>query len=308
MWGIGCGILRREVLPMFTQFSRIRACIAVPGRGCWQCMKIFSLLLALVGVCSLSSCVELASLITVNKDGTGTIEETVLLSAQLKAMVASMPPGAGDSGGNPAASLGSLVPDKKKAEENAQKYGEGVTVKSVEDVTLPDGRGGAKVTYDFTDISKLKYQPGSAEAEKQGAEQDPVTFGFAGGELTINIPQGKKGEALEKPDAEQLKKMQEIDPAQMAMMKPMFTGMRMSFVIKAGSGIASTDASHQDGDTVTILDMQVEKLLENPENFKKLASIMESQSEPDPKKLAEQFKDVDGVKVEGKEKVSIKLK
>jgi hypothetical protein len=244
----------------------------------------------------------------VNKDGTGTIEETVLLSAQLKAMVASMPHGAGDSGGNPAASLGSLVPDKKKAEENAQKYGEGVTVKSVEDVTLPDGRGGAKVTYDFTDISKLKYQPGSAEAEKQGAEQDPVTFGFAGGELTINIPQGKKGEALEKPDAEQLKKMQEIDPAQMAMMKPMFTGMRMSFVIKAGSGIASTDASHQDGDTVTILDMQVEKLLENPENFKKLASIMESQSEPDPKKLAEQFKDVDGVKVEGKEKVSIKLK
>ncbi|TLD68646.1 hypothetical protein FEM03_21640 [Phragmitibacter flavus] len=274
-------------------------------------MKIFSFLVALASVFSLSSCVELGSLITVNKDGSGTIEETVLLSAQLKAMVASMPPGAGDgagAAGNPAAALSGLVPDKKKADENALKYGEGVTVKSVDEVTLPDGRGGAKVTYDFADITKVKYHPGKEEAEKEGVEQEPVTFGFSGGELTINIPQGKTGETIEKLDEEQLKKAQEIDPAQMAMMKPMFAGMRMSFAVKAASGIASTDAAHLDGDTVTIMDMQVDKLFDNPESFKKFAAMMEEQSEPDPKKLAEQFRGVEGIKVEEKEIISIKLK
>jgi len=271
-------------------------------------MKIRSLLTTLVCALALTSCVELSSLITVNKDGSGTIEETVLMGAQLQAMVASIPPAqeGADVGDNPAAALGSLVPNKAKAEENAKKYGEGVTVKSVEEVTLPDGRGGAKVTYSFTDINKVKYQPGHAQAENQGVKQEPVTFALSGDELKVKVPQGN-ADNVEKPNAEDIKKMQEIDPAQMAMMKPMFAGMRFAFTVKAASGIASSDATHQDGDTVTLMDVQVEKLLDNADTLKKLATIMED-GEPDPKKLAEEFKGIEGIKAEEKEEVTIKLK
>lgn len=274
-------------------------------------MKLFPLLLSLAGVLCLTGCFELNSLVTVNKDGSGTIEETVLLSAQLKAMMGAFPQGgdAAVAGGNPAAALGDLIPDKAKAEEQAKTYGEGVTVKSMEEVTLPDGRGGSKVVYAFTDVTKLTYQPGKAKAEAAGARQEPVTFALSGNELTLQVPQGNQGSPDgPKPSAEDLKKVEELDPAQMAMMKPMFAGMRFAFAVKAAGGIASTDATHVDGDTVTLVEMQMDKLLENAEALKKFARMMNEQGEPDPQKLAEEFKGIEGLKVESKEKVTIKLK
>lgn len=275
-------------------------------------MKILSRILALMAVVSLSSCIELNSLIVVNKDGSGTIEETVLLGAQLKAMMSAMPPtppGAPADPNNPMAALSQIVPDQKQAEKNAKSYGEGVTVKSVEEVNLPDGRGGVKVTYAYTDINKLSYQPGNDKASEvdPNAKQEAIRFSLQGDELVLNIPQGN-ADSLKKPSKEELKEMQDIDPAQMAMMKPMFAGMRIAFAVKAAGGIASSDASHQNGDTVTVLDMQVDKLFDNPEAFKKFAKLMESQNQPDPKQLAEEFKSIDGIKIEDKEKVTIKLR
>ena len=88
---------------------------------------------------------------------------------------------------------------------------------------MPDGREGVKVTYAVADISKLKYQPFDAK-KAAGEEGTPITFAVSGGTVTVSLPQDKpKGDKLEKPKipAEQMQ-------AQMAMMKPMFAGMRMA--------------------------------------------------------------------------------
>jgi hypothetical protein len=248
----------------------------------------------------LSACFEMSAVVTVNKDGTATIEETALLGAQLKAMMASMP---ADGGGQGGPNIKDLVPDKAKAEERAKKLGEGVTVKSHEAVKAPDGREGVKVTYAVADVSKLKFHP--FESKKQGGEEGtPITFTNNGGTVTVNLPQDKPkgGEKVEKPKipAEQMQ-------AQMAMMKPMFAGMRMSIVVKGGSGIASSDATNLSGDTVTIMDIQFDKIMEKPEVFTK---FMETSDDKDmtPAKAAEMFKGVEGIKVEGKEKITLKLK
>lgn len=251
----------------------------------------------------LSACLEMKSVVTVNKDGTATIEETALLGAQLKAMMGSLgaQPSA-DGQPNPAAGLKDMVPDKAKAEERAKEMGEGVTVKSHEEVTTPDGKTGVKVTYTVADIRKVKYAAFNAKDKESGKEQ-PMTFTLEGDTLTlVSPPDPQKGETkVEKPEIpkEQLQ-------AQMAMMGPMFAGMRMTMEVKGGAGIASTDATHFAGDTVTMLDMQIDKLMAKPEVFMQFMEAAEKDMTQ--AQAAEMFKGVDGIKVEGKKTVTIKLK
>ena len=66
-----------------------------------------------------SSCLEHSATIRLNKDGSGTITEETVFSAEASAMMAQMPPG-GDS---PAGKFA----DAKKAAATATAMGEGVT-------------------------------------------------------------------------------------------------------------------------------------------------------------------------------------
>jgi hypothetical protein len=258
---------------------------------------------AVAATLGLSACFEMNSVVTVNKDGTGTIEETALMGAQLKGMMASLGAQPGAEGQpNPAAGLKDMVPDKEKAEARAKELGEGVTLKSHEEITSPDGKSGVKVTYAVADIRKVKYTPFNAKG-KEGKEVKPTTFTLAGDTLTVVSP---PDDDKPKADAQKPKVPKEQLQAQIAMLGPMMAGMRMSVVVKGGSGIASSDATHLEGDTVTMMDVQVDKLLSKPEVFGQFMESAEknlSQAE-----AAEMFKGVDGIKVEGKKTVNIKLK
>ena len=100
---------------------------------------------ALVLALFASSCIEQDNVIRVNKDGSGTITQTMLLSAEVLAMAA-------QGGGDPTADMA----DKEKAASLAAKMGEGVTVESVEPYEK-DGRKGAKMVFAFKDINTVKF-------------------------------------------------------------------------------------------------------------------------------------------------------
>jgi hypothetical protein len=242
------------------------------------------------------------STITVNKDGSATVEETILLGAQLAAMMAQQ----GGEEAGPGAQLKGLVLDKEGAEKRAKKLGEGVTVKSIEEMKTPDGKTGNKVTFAVADIRKLKYQPNTPDG-KEDAEDKSVsdmTFALDGGTLTIINPDAdKKKEGPEKPKKtpEEIEQMK----GQVAMMKPMFAGMRMTVEVKAAGGIASSDASHQTEDTVTYLDVQFDKLMENPDAFTTMMEGSENMSIAD---AAKKFEKVEGMKIEGKKVVKMEMK
>ncbi len=246
----------------------------------------------------LSSCFELGAVLVINKDGSGVVEETMLMSAQMKAMMASAPKGADGEGG---ASM-SLLTTKEKSAEKAKKMGEGVTVKSYEEIKSPDGREGVKIVYAFKDVNTLKYEPGDMKEEKKDQ-----AFAFSDGTLTITQKHEKKeakpeakDDAAPKPTAEQMEQ-------QMAMMKPMMAGMKMSFKVKAADGIASTDATNVDGNTVTLMDINFDKVLATPDGMKKFAATADNK-DMSPADAAEALKGVDGVKIEAKEIVTVKLK
>ena len=263
-------------------------------------MKLSRFILAVAAVFGLASCLEIKSTVIVNKDGSATVEETALLGAQLAAMMAQ-----GGGAGGPGDQLKGIVMDKEKAEARAKELGEGVTVKSVEDVTA-DGKTGTKVVFAVADITKLKYEPNTPDEKKDDKKTDAMLFTLEGSKLTITNPEAdkKQGDGTPKPKKSEAEIAQM--KAQIGMMKPMFAGMRITVEVKSASGITSTTAAHQNGDAITYLDVQFDKLLDNIEAF---SEVMESgEGGMSMADAAAKFKGVEGLKIEGQKTVTVELK
>ncbi|OYV06308.1 MAG: hypothetical protein CFE26_07005 [Verrucomicrobiales bacterium VVV1] len=267
--------------------------------------------LAAAAALSLSSCFQSETVIHLNKDGSGTIVETNTVGAQMIAMMAQMGGlgGEEEKGKDPLAEMFSEEEAKKKV----ANYGEGVTFVKVEKVEA-DGKKGGRATYKFADINKLKINPDAGasglkdtmpaaeevkEAEKKAK---PVTFAYAGGKLTVNLPQpdAKKAAGGEAPKAE----AGEQDPQQMEMMKKMMGDMRFSVKLVADGGISETNATYSEGGTITLMDMDFGKIVNNEAAFKKLQTL----DQEDPEAFRTAFKDVEGLKMETKKEVSVTLK
>lgn len=259
------------------------------------------------------SCLEHTSTIRLNKDGSGTITEETLFSAEASAMMADMPAG----GENPAGKFA----DEKKAAEAAAKMGEGVTVEKAEKIDK-GGRIGGRVVYKFKDINQLKYSFGGGmsdagkdmgppeAADKAKEENKPITFTYKDGVLTMANPDVKKaagdakkpeaGKEGDAPDDEG----GETDAQSLAMMQQMFKDMRMTCKVEIADGIAETNASFAEGNVVTLIDMPFGKIISDPANMKKLEAMKDSS----PADAAAAFKDIPGLKIETKEEVTVKVK
>lgn len=268
--------------------------------------KLLNATLGLAAAFVLSSCVEYATEITVNKDGSGTIVEETVFGAQIVEMLEMAAAQGGGAGQNPLADL----KDEEKAKKKAASYGEGVTLAKVEEVKKNGGKG-VRVTYKFTDINKISFNPsgGLAEMSEMGgpgaaavekAKDESAKFKFADGKLTIILPEGEGAEDLaEGGDAD-------FDPndPQTAMMIEMMKGMKMSAKITASPGIAETNATHRDGDSITLFAMEFDKILKNPEGLKALQKI----DMKDRAKAADALAKVEGATAETKKEVTLTIK
>lgn len=259
----------------------------------------------LISACSalvallLPSCFEHTSTIRLEKDGGGTITEETILGAQASAMLAGLPSGDGE---DPL----SQMADPDKAAKAAAEMGEGVTVEKVEKIDK-DGRKGGRVVYRFRDINTLKYTFGKSMSDTgdamPGAEEkkadEPLKFTYKDGKLTLKRPDVKKAEQPELPEG-----AQEIDAQELAMAQGMFKDMKMALKLEIAPGIGETNATHVAGDTITIMEMQFDKLIADPEKFKKF-----SQLKPEtPAEMEKALEGVEGVKFETKEELTVTVK
>lgn len=252
----------------------------------------------------LPGCLQSETTITLQKDGSGTVVEQTTLGAQMLGMLEQFAAMGGENAKDPVAEMFS----EEKAKAKAAKMGEGVTFVKSEPVKAGESKG-AKVTYKFADINKLKVSPGdgmsdmSPMAGAPGAppkqEQKPVSFNYAGGKLTVTMPDPEKP-AADTPKPEGAPDL-ENNPQAEAMMKQMLGDMKMSFKLVVEPGIAETDATHHEGKTITLMEMEMGKLLEKPDTLKKLSSVDQS----DPAAAMEVFKGIEGVKVETKKEITV---
>lgn len=249
----------------------------------------------LVAVVFATGCIRSATLITVKSDGSGTIEQTVLMNASgLKTML-------GGFGAQP----GQAVPGPTDADlkKNASKFGEGVTFVSTEPVKGTDGFEGSKSKFAFTDITKLRVDQDPQLSAGAGGglsvpskSDSPVTFALdkgAGGLSTLTVTFHDKPRTTTSttppggPDME--------NPQMLEMMKAMFKGFKVGIDLEVVGKIVKTNADYVQGSRVTLLEMELDGLLENEAKLKEVqkalgpnASIAE---------LKPYLKDIKGLKV-----------
>jgi hypothetical protein len=259
------------------------------------------LLVAALSVLGLTGCLQDEKIVKVKPDGSGTLEETVTMSKETIAMMEGM----GNMGGPDAKKDAKkpYEPDEAKLKAVAEKMGTGVTFVSAKLVDTEKGKGFTAI-YAFKDINTLKLGQspdlGEAGAMKVESKEDPITFKFTKGspaELKVSMPspKGKDPKAPAQPEGQEEMAMQ--------MMKQVFKDMKMTIAVEVAGTIKETNAEYKNGSRVTLLEVDFNKLLADPEKFKKLAKE-NPQSLQESKAL---LKGVEGIKMEATPEVSIKF-
>ena len=269
-------------------------------------MKFLPRLLALAALLPalfLAGCLQVDAVVKVKPDGSGTIEQKVMMTPEVVAQMKSM---AQAFGGDKPGAKGAEIYDEAKLKAQAAEMGEGVTFTSGKKATAADGSEGYTAVFAFTDIAKLKLKtsPGAFGPAGSGmsmkSKDAPVTFQFTKGrpaELTIhNERTAKKKDAAPSPE----------DAAQEAllpMMQQMLKDMRMNVAVEVVGKISETNAQWKEGSRVTLMDMEMNKILADPVKFKAMTKIKDPNSAEEKALIAS----VPGIKVETAETVKIKF-
>lgn len=264
-------------------------------------------LLAALAFALLTSCFQNETTITLNKDGSGTLTEETLFGEQALQMLSQMAQFGGGQQADPLADLAS----ETKAKERAARLGEGVTLEKVGMIEKNGWKGGRAV-YRFADINTLKFSadgamkssmpemPGAPAAARK--EAPPIAFRYANGTLVITQPEPEKPEA---PAHELPASAPDMDnPEAMEAVKQMTAGAKVSLRLVVEPGIAASDASHVLDRTITLTEMDIGKLMENPETVKKVSKA----GRGSPADALEAMKGIEGVKIETKREVTVKVK
>ena len=271
-------------------------------------------LLGIFLVCLLAmGCIQSSTVIKVEPDGSGTVEETMMMNKevlqQMKAMMAF-----GQQEGQDASELDFFKEDELKAK--ASEMGEGVTYVSSEKLST-DTKEGVKAVYSFKDITKLRFNPSPEDSMPSGPEgmgmpkNEPdkdegfYTFQFSKGNpsnLVIVAPK-KESSPDETPNEMPEDMDEDISDMKLEMMKGMFKDMKVTFAVEVDGKIMDTNATYRDGSKVTLMEMDFSQLVSNIDKFKEFAKKQpESISD-----VQEIMKDIEGIKVEMNEKVEIKF-
>jgi len=220
-----------------------------------------------------AGCFRSTTLVTIKPDGSGTIEQEMGMKPETVAMLKSM---AGASGGKDTKDLSADLFSEKQARENADKLG--VTFVSGEPLKTAEMEG-YRAHYTFDDISKLQMKMGQqaaqmaeASGDKADTAKSPIVFELAKGgsssTLTIRLPEQTPAGSLS-----QLPVDSSQDAAQnaqaLAMVKTMMAGLFVDFTL-AFDGKVLKSSQPLNGNRLTLLQMDFDKMLQDPTALQKL--------------------------------------
>ena len=277
--------------------------------------KRFSLfILMIISALLMSSCFEVAVEIKLNRDGSGILKQKILFSEM---MIAQMTGFAQSFSESEETSGEQSLYDEEKLKAEASSFGEGVEFLSGSEIT-ENGKTGYEALYRFNDIRKIKISSNpesnidmpASEGEK---DNDFYEFDFIEkndiSRLTVimNEAEEKTGDEAENVTGELSSRSEnnaesaDIDEASMEMMKQFFSGMKFSYKVNINGKITDTDALHKDGSSVTLIEIDFDRIMENPEAFAELENLQEgSQIE-----TVKAMKDLEGIKAEMKDRIYV---
>jgi hypothetical protein len=244
-----------------------------------------------------SGCLNSASVIRVKPDGSGTIEQTMLVNlAAVKGLMGGM----GAAAGKEASKETGPMLNEAEFKRTAERMG-------VRPVSLtPAKQGnfeGQKAIYAFDDISKIRVDqdPQVAGATNKfsssAAASNPIRFGFTrnGGTSTLTITVDEKVASEASAKVQQAPSLDKIDPTMMQMIKTMFDGFHVLIDLELDGKIVKTNADYVAGSRITLLEVDMNSVLADQGKL----SVLQSKIKPGVSlsELRPYLKDIQGVKV-----------
>jgi hypothetical protein len=230
----------------------------------------FALVVSLTTV--LTGCLQSATLVKVKPDGSGTIEQTMLVNLQtFKGLMGAM--------GGQAKDTGPGVLNEADFKRAAERMG--VTPVSLTPVKEGPFEG-AKAVFSFADITKVRVDQdpnlsGSTRGNVAAAptNSSPIRFGLArqgsASTLTITFDE-KQADAAASKMPPGGGAAGEMDPAMMQMIKTMFQGFKIGIDLEVDGKILKTNADYVNGSRITLLEVDVAGLFEDEAKLKGLQS------------------------------------
>lgn len=259
---------------------------------------------ALLAILVLGGCLQSEKTVTIRPDGSGVVEERFLMRSEFVQMIAGMSQEAtGESF--------SLL-DREQLREAASEMGSGVTFESVEPLETDWGQGYV-ARYTFEDIGELRINQNPGDnVPDQGSSQGPdmetteyLQFSFQAGNparLQIDMPEPTEvsdGEEEGESDSEG-----EIDPSQLSQIMQFYQDMRIALRFRFESAIVSTNASYRDGNTVTLMNIDFNEILQDQETARRIFS----QESPSLAGAQDILSEYPGVQVEPQSSISVQFR
>ncbi|MBE9553785.1 MAG: hypothetical protein IMF05_10020 [Proteobacteria bacterium] len=272
------------------------------------CCKALGFLFLGIATFVVAGCMEIETVVRVNADGSGTITERLVMSNEIVEMMKEMAPE-----GQPVELF-----NEQELLDAAPGYGEGVTYVSAKNVEAEFGKG-YEASYAFTDINKIRVgqdpgekMPGAGEMEGEAEEGDFTTFTMQPGypaQLVIHWPvdqnepetvESTEEVSVEENTAEQTSEEQE---AAMEMMKMAFKDMRMSMHVEVAGQIVDSNATHLNGNRVTLIEIAFAEFLDSEEAM----TAMASNNDQTVADMKEMMRLIPGLKMEIEPEVSVQF-
>ncbi|MFA6234627.1 MAG: hypothetical protein WC824_10655 [Bacteroidota bacterium] len=287
-------------------------------------------ILFLAAAFSFGGCIETQMLVTIMKDGSGTIRQTVKMkkkvTAPLREMSIQMQQSMAE---NDSAGAQEQKPFELFSETeirgNAEKLG--TNVRYVSHALIDDEESDGYVgMYAFDDLNSVKVNqnPTASMPESAGgegtidADDELILFSFTRGnpsKLVIRPPKMKESESvtvIKTEGAEIHYEGQGTDSLAAdgqqgegalgeEQMKEFFRDMHIVVQIAVDGEISETNASYVDGSTITLMDVNFNTFLDDPALEKQLKEI----EAKGPAAAKEMFKNIPGLRVETEEEITV---
>ena len=259
-------------------------------------------------VLALTGCFTHDTVVRVASDGSGTVEQTVILHGPMLQMMQSFSPSGEEM----------ELYTREELEQTAREMGDGVRLASVDSVTTSTGGRGYTAGYAFDDINTLNINqspadevspPSGDDTSMPDANLKDIRFDFTPGapaQLTIHMPPMEPDTSAQEAASDSLMAM-EADSAQqamqMAMMKEMMKGGGVSLTVVVDGTIQETNASYRDDNRITLLSFDFDALIEDEDRLRSL-----SRERPDDLAEAQALlQDVEGLSAELNETVTVRF-
>ena len=257
-------------------------------------------------------CISVDSVIKVKADGTGTIEQTTLINSSAMGMMSMM--GGKDAAGAKAPALDpAQLFSKDKLAAEAAKLGQGVSFVSSTPVTQGEMKG-VKAVYAFTDFNALRVSTALPDMENDTTkvtgkgEKLPMVLTRRPGSSLITLDMlGEMAKAdAKRTEVSKPEGMPDGMPKEMmAMLAPMLKDMRVAVAVEPVGTLVRTNATHLQGQRVTLFDVAFGEVFSDPTGLEKLEKLGNNPSIND---IRTTLKGLKGIRINEVEKLEIEFK